>query len=641
MSVDPVRLERWVAIEEQRVGALAFDADRDHRTSGLGKSISQMRADLSNKSRDEFETLFTVLLSEVMDGTARSKRLGQLDRVGIDAYAITSEEDLSISTAIQCKGFESRDYDNEQHAQCRREIAKFKAKGPKVPEYWFVINRPIKERLKREELEKDLSELIRCGKVGKTELLDIEPLVRRLRDLAIARLAVWSEAKRSELFEYYSTRLGFVDYIRNVPFNGKRPQYGPVAHILNRAQEFFRDLNDSQTGKNRLAPTVLVTSGFGFGKTSTLHALSRRWTELGGHLIYAPAALLDDAAFSNGTGLAKALLNLVIPEDAEISDLGHHVFRDALRDTLTRSRNWLLLIDGLDENPAAFNPNRLAALWGSIRDLGVPAILSVRDELVNIRTSEFFPDAGLKVAPVFERINLEDWPDDLILEFVRGYLVARGNDEPLGFRTFREIVESKRYSGVYGDIPKRPLFLGMLAEDAWSGNEPERQLHRLYGKYLRKKFLLDRRSIAASGASTRPSAIVEELGIDEAAERLVLVMQEAANEMFAILGGEQGRLAGRVQDTIGERRLREIAIQHGISSLQLEDVVSHSLLQPAGKDQRTRERLLRFAHRSFQDWFLARWYAEHGGASLELLPDSVAKFLSAMREDLAAGGSLP
>jgi hypothetical protein len=137
------------------------------------------------------------------------------------AFVINSELD-AMNVVIQCKGFERLEYDEDQHRQCRAEIAKYRTKGPYAPEYWLIVNRPIKDRRFRDELKNDLEELVRAGKAGKAELLDREPMVEKLRALASARLLVWAEAKRAELFEYYESRLQFVRYISGVPFNNPR-----------------------------------------------------------------------------------------------------------------------------------------------------------------------------------------------------------------------------------------------------------------------------------------------------------------------------------------------------------------------------------------------------------------------------------
>jgi hypothetical protein len=234
---------------------------------------------------------------------------------------------------------------------------------------------------------------------------------------------------------------------------------------------------------------------------------------------------------------------------------------------------------------------------------------------------------------------LRDWSDELILEFVRRYAEAHEEEEPPGFRAFRELIEAGRYEQLYGDIPKRPLFLGMLLEDAWSGEDPARQLHRLYGKYFRHKFSLDRQGIAALGTARRPSALIDALGLEEAAERLIAVMQDAAEKMYQVTAAADQPF-GVQHDTIGEADLRAMASRHSIPFVQIEELAMHSLLQPAGRHVVSRERLARFAHRSFQDWFLARHYAAHKLDDAGL-PDAAARFLAAVRADLAAGQSLP
>jgi hypothetical protein len=440
---------------------------------------------LLTKSRDDFQGLFANLLGELMDGSALTKRLRRLDEAGIDAFVIASDEQ-KIDTAIQCKGFELLEYGPEQHGQCRAEIAKYKAKGPAVPEYWLVINRSIKDRAMRDELRRDLDELRDAGKAAKAELLDLEPLIDKFADLAAKRIAAWAGAKRVELFHFYRERLKFVEHIAEVPFDGDGGATNPAGYLLTKVQEFFARIPEHQTGKLRPTPKVIFSSAFGFGKTSTLQALAGHWADVGGHVIYVPAALLEDVAFTNAAGLADAILRFLARDEADISRLGRQALRDVLRYILRTSKNWLVLIDGLDENAAALKPNSLAVLWNIIRDLGVPTILTARDELIEARTGEFFPDPNLRITPVFKRIRLTDWPDELILEFVRRYSAKRGGHEPDAFREFREIIESRRYQDVYGDIPKRPLFLGMLAEDAWAGTEPARELHRLYGNILER-----------------------------------------------------------------------------------------------------------------------------------------------------------
>jgi hypothetical protein len=596
-----------------------------------------LRRELEIRSGHEFQSAFSILLADLIDGAVESKRLGHYDQKGVDAFVLTSD-DQSMRTIIQCKGFEVLDFGRDQQRQCRQEIAKFAKKGPIADEYWLAINRPIKDQVLRKELLQDLAGLVNLGKVKSAELLDQAAMLRKLDEFAAARLFSWAEAKRKEQFEFYRTRMEFVRHIDSVPFN--KTEINPTVFALEKVDSFFRKLSNTQAGKHRHAPKFLVSSEFGFGKTTTLQTLAQRWIDSGRHLIFAPAALLGHRAFTNAAGLAESLLQLIMPEDADFGELALLEFRIILKDILERSKDWLVLIDGLDENANAFRANSLATLWGSIADLGIPAVLSAREELVELRHAEFHRNARLKVGPAFERIRLNDWNDTLILEFVDSYAAAQGGNIPLGYRAFRDVVASKRYSEIYGDIPKRPLFLGMLAQDAWKGKEPERYLHRLYGTYFRAKFDYDRHSLAAGGAQNRPSAIVDAFGHDQAREAMIQVMQEAADQMLEITGPPDARSAIH-SDTIGEKQLRQIARRFDIPFVQLEDVAMHSLLQPSGRDPITHERLLRFAHRSFQDWFLARQFAETDREPYLGLPRPTMQFLIAMRDDLFVGKPLP
>lgn len=429
------------------------------------------------------------------------------------------------------------------------------------------------------------------------------------------RLSSWAETRRAELFQFYKERMEIVRHIDRVPFN--RASRDPSAFLMERMSSFFKAIAESQTGKCRHAPKFLVTSEFGFGKTTTLQKLAQSWI---------------------ASGLADSLLQFILPDDPDLSDAALLTFRNVLRDLLAHSKDWLLVIDGLVENSYALLPNSLARLWECIADWGVPAVLSARDELLDVRPSDFRPNDRLKTGPEFERIALNDWDDALILQFVDMFAAGRGGDMPAGYDTFRELVASGRYGEVYGDIPKRPLFLGVLVEDAWFGKEPARFLHRLYGTYFRNKFDIDRTSPAARGVQGRPSEIADRLGNDEAKEMLIRIMQEA--DMLEV-SGPQGARSAIHRDTITEAALRNLSARLGIPFIQVEDVAMHSLLQPSNPDRKTRERLLRFAHRSFQDWFLARHFAAQDREIYPGLPPLTFRFLTTMKEDLAAGHGLP
>jgi hypothetical protein len=94
-------------------------------------------------------------------------------------------------------------------------------------------------------------------------------------------------------------------------------------------------------------------------------------------------------------------------------------------------------------------------------------------------------------------------------------------------------------------------------------------------------------------------------------------------------------------DAITESALLRIAAAVGITELQLEELAMHSLLQPRGRASITRERLLGFAHKSYEEWFLARAWAYMSATPPAGIADGVRRFLIPMAADRAAGLPLP
>jgi hypothetical protein len=287
----------------------------------------------------------------------------------------------------------------------------------------------------------------------------------------------------------------------------------------------------------------------------------------------------------------------------------------------------------------------MATLWNGVRALGLPFIASVRTELLDLRESDYLrdPTAKLGAATLFlTPMQLIDWTVDLLVRFLEDF--PGRDDAPPEFHEFEQVIRSGRFDEIYGDIPKRPLFLSMLAEDAASGKSPERELHRLYGSYFRRKFRIDRYSQAAMGMEARPSAVVDQLGTDEAEERLIVLMEHVARHLHDTLQADGMSRRGPA-DGVSESILKGFARKLDIAEATLEDLVLHSLLRPAGRDAR-RERLVEFSHRSFEEWFLARSLARDPAVRSDVaggsaLTDLTVRFLAAMRADLSAGRGLP
>jgi hypothetical protein len=184
----------------------------------------------------------------------------------------------------------------------------------------------------------------------------------------------------------------------------------------------------------------------------------------------------------------------------------------------------------------------------------------------------------------FDTMQLTDWGPELLIDFIEAYPGRGSAGEE--FAEFEHVIRSGRFDDIYGDIPKRPLFLSMLAADALAGCSPERELHRLYGSYFRQKFAYDRSSQAARGAPTRPSIIVDRFGKGEAEVRLVQLMERVAYAIHQRRAEAASTDAVSASGAITERELKRLARELDIADATLEEVVSHSLLRPGGRDPR-------------------------------------------------------
>ena len=595
--------------------------------------FADLRHLIRSTTHDALEGLVVDLLTGLIPRVARSRRLGALDCLGIDVSQYDESTD-AITMAIQCKGFELA-ISEQQVEACVEEIQKFKRVGPPVASYWLIVNKRMGQP-DRATVEPHLDDLVASGKATEAKLLDLNAFVDQLRILARDRLADWATESRARLLAEFVERLEVVRYIADVPFEHRGVAREWPADWTNKAvRQYLAAIHFEHVGKDRSPPRFLFTASFGFGKTSALHAIAEDWIASAGHVIYVPAALLSDNAFVNGAGLTESLLEQIMPSGWEAPQHVLFTLRETLRKELARSRDWLLLIDGLDECAHWADPQRMSALWGGVVDLGLPLVASIRDELLQLRRQEFEAGDGRSFGrPFFELVALGDWPDPLIDEFLRRYEAAQSSPPPAAFERFRQLVQSGGYVSVYGDIPRRPLFLGMLAHDAWRDAEPERELHRLYGKYLRRKLYLDRHS-AGAAAVVRAGELANRLGREEEGERLILAMQDVASEIAA--AGLRDEAA-----VITEDRLREILRMVSAEVARIEEIALNSLLLPAGRGPVSRQRMFRFAHQSFQDWFVARRLAMMGTPfDAEIHNDAVRGFVARMSADLATGGVLP
>ena len=582
--------------------------------------FTRLRSEVRDRTHDSFVDLLHELFAELVPGFTAARRLGELDRKKVDLFVL-DDTSGGIELAVQAKGFE-KPFGVSQMQQCLKEIAAYASSGEPAAHYVLAVNKRIPST-SRIELDLELAKLVAVGKVKRAELLDETRLLARLKELALNQLERWSKDSLAQFRAELEQRLAVVAYIREVPF-GPHAKVDPAEEIVRALSAFREAFPTGAFGRDVSPPRFLVTSSFGFGKTSTLQAIGADWANAGGRPIYAPAALLSDEAFHNGAGLANAILDIIKPEGVELSDVGYFLLRETLRTEVATAPGWILLLDGIDESPNWHHHRKLGKLWMSSADMALPLVASVRDEVYESRVQEF-QDGGGKALNLdfFKRVELQEWPDPLVLRFLNAFAANRRDSVGPVFGRLRTLVEQGGYQEVYGDIPKRPLFLGMLAIDAWNGREPDAELHLLYNGYVRQKLAHDRYS--AAGVVVRDGQAQARLGEAEYVERMLLAMQDLAGAI--VIAG-----AGDADTAVADETCLMASVLNRLGEApRFEELLLNSLLAPAGRDPATRQRLVRFAHQSFFDWFSARWsLSQPDGSPMTALSPAAMAFAEKM-----------
>lgn len=592
-------------------------------------------------SRDAFADMVEEHLKLVLPNITHSMRLGDLDRRGIDVLQFQDGSGMPVK-AIQCKGFE-RPINDEHISKLVNEVRKYQRYGPEVDEYWLVINKPITDPKGRKEIRAALAELEAGGKVNCAKLLDLDPFAKLLEQLAIEKFRSLATDRRRELQQRYLNSFDSIGYMAEVPAQlDGTPITNPVGAISEAVASEVASWGLGHTGASRKYPRYFVTGSFGFGKTIGLHALGQSWSDRGFHSVLIPAVSLDEEAFVNSAGIYDFLVQTLFSNEEDFSKdhVAYKLIREACKSVLN-SEPWMLLIDAIDESDFWTDPNRLNILWFSIKEIGIPAAVSVRSELIDARPKEFFGEEKIRF---FKRVDLQDWSSREMMAFLNAFVEARGATPPDSFARFLQVVKEDQYESIYGDIPRRPLFLQMLAEDAWNGTDPEDKLYRLYGKYFRAKLSRDWQRADMPERRVRFGSIVRKFGIEEAQEQLVLLMQNLAL-VASGLNGNEITSGSEVTMQRTQQQITQMQLDKAVGAVvgevdMIEEVLLNSLILPSGRDPILRHRIFRFAHQTFLDWFLARAIVANN-LTVENLSIVSQGFVSDMREAIANGEVLP
>lgn len=535
------------------------------------------------------------------------------DRQGIDIYKISAIAKYDFEIAFQCKGFESR-FEKSQYEQCLHSISAVKRSKQRICNYYLIIN--LKSKYfnldLRKNLEQELNQLQKIGAIHKAYLLDLGEFIEYLGDLMSIQIKQQVKNSNKEFLDTYRKSLRQRNYLEDVPFSTSSDETNNPYRFIKNQIYASHSAPSAEKQKSVRKLWFFVISEFGYGKSSLLMNILKELKRDSFQFIYIPASLLSKREFMYGSDFAYKLLEVITREDIDYSNPLNKLKAKVLAQSLEREDSKVvLMIDGLDEQDILFDGNLLKIFFSNITNYKCKVIFTLRKEMWDERYGNFQTALGKSRPAGKIKIFLEEWTNETIISYID--LIHTKNTK---IKAFRDLVAENNYEKFYGDIPRRPLFLKMILSDVRKHAVQKQNISDLYFSYIREKIITDRLGWLNSVAPQRPLAIKED--IDKTINLIFTGLCKIANKM--IVAVDKNNLV-HMATTIDEVKVAEIISELGISSISellLNSVIVSTGIRLGGNLQ------LRFAHKSFQEYFVARVIFLHIKSYLpynELIPD--------------------
>jgi len=386
-----------------------------------------------------------------------------------------------------------------------------------------------------------------------------------------------------------------------------------------------------QTERTNLS---LMLGQAGYGKTTsalrTLEMTSKR-------IFYLSAATLPSDVGNTDT-LLKRWINLeklfedVLEEDIPILEqLAAPGINYILKDEETPV---ILILDALDESIYFSRPGGLQQLFNQLRDIRVPVILMARSEFWEGKQNDFANSYGRKSLTKegtsnrrVTIIRLTYWKTEQIRSLGQRFRETQLGRSQSNLDEFLRIVESGEYEEIYGDIPKRPLFLKFILESVAEQGVKRKGRARLFYDWIELKIRRDVLNPTLFGGQGRvpilPTAQETETTIrlafkamKIAAHKMTIQSEDKSIDLLPTCNLEEVLLS--------DERLRAVLDPTGL--------FLHSLLIPTRFS--AEELRIGFAHRTYQEFFLALFIRENLQEFAGLgLPKAIEDHLVSIKEE--------
>ena len=563
----------------------------------------------------------------------------RLDRAGVDLFL---GESPTYDLVVQCKGYQAP-LQKGHVKEIVRSVGRFQESGLRCKTYWLAVNRPVTDAEIRNSIDATLAALVRSGAAEDATWLDAPDLVENLVRRSVEELKdALPHHNRTYLTRYAAQMREGRAYMPSVPFRKWTRNVTPglgrkdPARVTYTPSDGKNPLHDASSdllagyANKQAAPKPMhtrayriVLSEFGFGKTSLMLELATRLSASGRPAIYVPLVEIPEHAFATEHTFVAALYDLVLVGEWEADKGAAYVPLLAFRRALRTDPMFVLLLDGLDEHRLSYSADGLSRMFSCFRDLTCDVIVSARTEFWEGNRGNL--DHALKGTGNDRRFQvLLEWDCNAMLGYIQEFPRTLQTEELI-----RVIVED-RYDEIYGDIPKRPLFLEMLVEDLAGGATQPGSLSELYRRCLERKMERDISSpFAQSAGITRPLPI-SDLDLGELRRRMLDFLTELAGLTLVQDPASDRPL---IRETFPQSDVMTAAAKAGLGSAAAVPLLLHSILASTSRKSDSGESMMRFAHRSYQEYFLARSLT----ATSEAIPPGLSRLVMHFIHELRGG----
>jgi hypothetical protein len=561
---------------QRRSGALALSTDRD------------------------FERLVLPFLRILWPTIGQAPARKEWDKKGID-FLVWSDSG-PFPCAVQCKGFAVQNVGPDQFLQVRSSIEKFRQSGVRADTYLVIHNRDGKNVGFRKDVESLLQPIIESGQAKRAELWNRQQLLVACRSEIEIQVSRALQENAKKLLSYYvSLFLHGATYLETVPVSESRlvfRRFKPCVVVPSQrtASRPASQLVVSATD----ARWTLLTGEFGSGKTTTVLHASASCTK--SPVLIECRSLPARQLNSTSLLLEEGLKSLSIFDSHHEADreMLYELAGTSFKEMLMRpGAEFVLILDGLDENRAYSYLRGMESLSNQLADLQCPIVLTTRREHLNTMFGDFsaaFEDFSSKFSPKRDARLFELQPWSIQQSMALCDQVIAQSEPPVRHRLveFRELLHDGSFSRLYGDLPSNPLMLRFIIEDVSESGVHASTRTQLLDSWMRQKMRRDRRS-------TERVSILESMDLEDMVERMIRVMEEISGSMVAVKDDEMSLVEGTSESLVRQVTTAEF----GAGSDNLLGIVLNSFLLPSAPSS-PREHSLIFAFRILQEFLLAK-----------------------------------